>query len=142
MKNFQNKTAVITGAGSGMGRYLSVLLAKAGCNVAICDIDEDSLGKTSGMLSQYNVASSQHVVDIGNKEKIDEFYENVMAHHEGVDLVFNNAGITVVSDFENLEEKDWDRVIDINFHGVINMSRKFLPHLRSRPEGALIKAGM
>ncbi|MBA58773.1 MAG: short-chain dehydrogenase [Gammaproteobacteria bacterium] len=138
MENFQNKTAVITGAGSGMGRYLSVLLAKAGCNVAICDIDEDSLVKTSEMISQYNVASSQHVVDIGNKEKIDEFYENVMAHHESVDLVFNNAGITVVSDFENLEEKDWDRVIDINFHGVINISRKFLPHLRSRPEGALI----
>ena len=63
MKSFDNKVAVVTGAASGMGRYLAVLLAKEGCNVAICDINEEELGKTATMLSRYNIATSTHLVD-------------------------------------------------------------------------------
>ena len=138
MQSFLNKTAVITGAGSGMGRYLAVLLAKAGCNVAICDIDENALAETSKIVNHYNVACSMHTVDIADREQIDNFYEKVLERHKTVELLFNNAGITVLSDFANMSEKDWDRVIDVNFHGVINLSRKFLSHLRLRPEAALI----
>ena len=138
MQSFLNKTAVITGAGSGMGRYLAVLLAKAGCNVAICDIDENALAETSKMVNHYNVACSMHTVDIADREQIDNFYEKVLERHKTVELLFNNAGITVLSDFANMSEKDWDRVIDVNFHAVINLSRKFLSHLRLRPEAALI----
>ena len=138
MKSFLNKTAVITGAGSGMGRYLAVLLAKAGCNVAICDINEDALAGTSKMVDHYNVACSTHTVDIGDKEQIDALYEEVIQRHKTVDLLFNNAGITVLSNFENMPEKDWDRVINVNFHGVVNLTRKFLSHLSERPEAALV----
>ena len=138
MKSFLNKTAVITGAGSGMGRYLAVLLAKAGCNVAICDINEDALAETSKMVNHYNVACSTHTVDIGATEQIDAFYEDVIERHKTIDLLFNNAGITVLSNFANMPEEDWDRVINVNFHGVINLSRKFLSHLSERPEAALI----
>lgn len=138
MKSFLNKTAIITGAGSGMGRYLAVLLAKAGCNVAICDINEDALAGTSKMVNHYNVACSTHTVDIGDKEQIDALYEEVIQRHKTVDLLFNNAGITVLSNFENMPEKDWDRVINVNFHGVVNLTRKFLSHLSERPEAALV----
>ena len=133
-----NKTAVVTGAGSGIGRYLAVLLAKAGCNVAICDINEDALAGTSKMVNHYNVACSTHTVDIGDKEQIDALYEEVIQRHKTVDLLFNNAGITVLSNFENMPEKDWDRVINVNFHGVVNLTRKFLSHLSERPEAALV----
>ena len=138
MKSFLNKTAIITGAGSGMGRYLAVLLAKAGCNVAICDINEDALAGTSKMVNHYNVACSTHTVDIGDKEQIDALHEEVIQRHKTVDLLFNNAGITVLSNFENMPEKDWDRVINVNFHGVVNLTRKFLSHLSERPEAALV----
>jgi len=138
MKSFLNKTAIITGAGSGMGRYLAVLLAKAGCDVAICDINEDALAGTSKMVNHYNVACSTHTVDIGDKEQIDALYEEVIQRHKTVDLLFNNAGITVLSNFENMPEKDWDRVINVNFHGVVNLTRKFLSHLSERPEAALV----
>ena len=121
-----------------MGRYLAVLLAKAGCNVAICDINEDALAGTSKMVNHYNVACSTHTVDIGDKEQIDALYEEVIQRHKTVDLLFNNAGITVLSNFENMPEKDWDRVINVNFHGVVNLTRKFLSHLSERPEAALV----
>ena len=121
-----------------MGRYLAVLLAKAGCNVAICDINEDALAGTSKMVNHYNVACSTHTVDIGDKEQIDALHEEVIQRHKTVDLLFNNAGITVLSNFENMPEKDWDRVINVNFHGVVNLTRKFLSHLSERPEAALV----
>ncbi|MEC8492751.1 MAG: SDR family oxidoreductase, partial [Pseudomonadota bacterium] len=138
MKSFDNKVAVVTGAASGMGRYLAVLLAKEGCNVAICDINEEELGKTATMLSRYNIATSTHLVDIADPLQIDRLHEEVMARHQAVDLVFNNAGITVMSDFEDMPPADWDRVMNINLAGVVNMTRKFLPDLKSRPEAALI----
>ena len=121
-----------------MGRYLAVLLAKAGCDVAICDINEDALAGTSKMVNHYNVACSTHTVDIGDKEQIDALYEEVIQRHKTVDLLFNNAGITVLSNFENMPEKEWDRVINVNFHGVVNLTRKFLSHLSERPEAALV----
>ena len=138
MESFDNKVAVVTGAASGMGRYLAVLLAKMGCNVAICDVNEEGLSKTSSMLTNYNVATSQHIVDIAEKAEIERFHEEVIARHQKVDLVFNNAGITVVSEFDSMPEEDWDRVMRVNLDGVINMTRKFLPELKSRPEAALI----
>ena len=82
MKSFDNKVAVVTGAASGMGRYLAVLLAKMGCNVAICDVNKEELSKTSVMLANYNVATSEHVVDIGDKAEIERFHEEVMARHQ------------------------------------------------------------
>lgn len=138
MKTFDNKVAVVTGAASGMGRYLAVLLAKMGCNVAVCDVNEDELSKTATMLSNYNIATSVHVVDIADLSQIERLHEEVIARHQKVDLVFNNAGITVMSDFEHMPAEDWDRVMDINLAGVINMTRKFLPDLKARPEAALI----
>ena len=138
MRSFEHRVAVVTGAASGMGRYLAVLLAKMGCSVAICDVNEEELAKTASMIERYNVASSQHLVDVADKGQIDQFHEEVLARHQKVDLVFNNAGITVMAEFENMPEDDWDRVMRVNLEGVINMTRKFLPELKSRPESAII----
>ena len=136
MKDFSGKTAVITGAGSGMGRYLAVLLAKAGANVAITDINEETLSATAAMVKQYNVAVSSHVVDMGDMDQIEQLPEAVLAHHGSVDLVFNNAGVTVGSTFEGMSETDWDWVMNINLNGVVKSSRAFLPYLKDRPEAS------
>ena len=61
MKSFKNKVAVITGAGSGMGRYLAILLAKDGADVVVCDINQETLDETVEMLRKYNVSISSHV---------------------------------------------------------------------------------
>jgi NAD(P)-dependent dehydrogenase (short-subunit alcohol dehydrogenase family) len=138
MQSFSGKVAVITGAGSGMGRYLAVLLAKAGANVAICEINPTTLAETEEMVKAYPVKVSSHVLDVADKAAIDGLPAQVIDEHGQVDLVFNNAGVTVDSPFEDMSEQDWDWVININLHGVINGSRAFLPHLKQRPEAALI----
>ena len=138
MKDFAGKTAVITGAGSGMGRYLAVLLAKAGANVAICDINEETLNGTAAMVRQYNVGLSTHVVDMGDMERIEALPDEVLSRHGAVDLVFNNAGVTMGSSFADMSEEDWDWVMNINLNGVVKASRVFLPLLKDRPEAALI----
>lgn len=138
MKDFKNKVAVITGAGSGMGRYLAILLAKAGANIAICEINEETLSETNNLLQKYPVNVSNHVIDIANKAAVEELPNLVQDYHGCIDLVFNNAGVTVDSPFEHMSETDWDWVMDINLQGVINSTRAFLPFLKARPEAALI----
>ena len=64
MKSFKQKVAVITGAGSGMGRYLAVLLAKDGADVCVCDVNEETLNETVAMLRKYNVSVSSHLLDV------------------------------------------------------------------------------
>jgi len=138
MKDFAGKTAVITGAGSGMGRYLAVLLAKAGANVAICDINQDTLNATATMVKQYNVGLSTHIVDMGDMDQIEALPDAVIAQHGSVDLLFNNAGVTVGSTFDDMSERDWDWVMNINLNGVVKSSRVFLPYLKDRPEAVLV----
>lgn len=138
MKNFKDKTAVITGAGSGMGRYLAILLAKDGADVVVCDVNEDTLNKTLEMLKQYNVSVSSHVLDVAIKEDIEALPGKVIEQHGKVDLVFNNAGVATGGHFQEMDEKYWDWVMGVNFHGVVNSTRAFIPHMIDRPEAAIV----
>ena len=123
MKSFKEKVAVITGAGSGMGRYLAVLLAKDGADVVVCDVNEETLNETVEMLRKYNVSVSSHILDVADKEAVEALPEKVIEQHGKVDLVFNNAGVTAGSHFKDMEEDNWDWVMDINFGGVIKIGR-------------------
>ena len=138
MKTFRDKVAVITGAGSGMGRYLAILLAKDGADVVVCDVNQETLNETVEMLRKYNVSVSSHLLDVADKEAIEALPQKVVDQHGKIDLVFNNAGVSTGKHFKDMEEENWDWVMDINFHGVINSTRAFIPHLKDRPEAAII----
>ena len=138
MKTFKDKVAVVTGAGSGMGRYLSVLLAKDGADVVACDVNQETLNETVEMLRKFNVSVSSHVLDVADKEAIEALPQKVIDQHGKVDLVFNNAGVSTGKHFKDMEEENWDWVMDINLHGVINSTRAFIPHMIDRPEAAIV----
>ncbi len=138
MKTFAQKVAVITGAGSGMGRYLAILLARAGADVVICDVNPETLKETEKLVQQHNVAVSSFELDMADKAAIEALPEQVIARHGKVDMLFNNAGVTAGADFENMSEADWDWVMNINLNGVVNATRAFLPYLKMQPEAALI----
>ena len=138
MNHFSDKVAVITGAGSGIGRYLAVLLAKSGANIAVCDINSTALVETVAMLNAYPVSVSSYSLDVADKTAIEALPQQIVAQHGHIDLVFNNAGVTVDATFTEMSEADWDWVFNINLQGVINSSRVFLPYLQQRPEAGLI----
>ena len=138
MKTFKDKVAVITGAGSGMGRYLAVLHAKDGADVCVCDVNEETLNETVKMLRQYNVSVSSHLLDVADKDSIEALPQKVIDQHGKVDLVFNNAGVTTGSHFKDMDEDNWDWVMGINFDGVVNSTRAFIPHLINNTEAAIV----
>ena len=138
MKDFKNKVAVITGSGSGMGRELAIELANAGANIALVEINEETLIETAELLKKYTVGVSKHIVDVGNKQAVFDLPEKVIEEHGSVDMVFNNAGVALSSTVENSTDEDWEWGLGILLHGVINGTRAFLPFLKDRPEAAII----
>lgn len=138
MKTFSGKVAVITGAGSGMGRYLALLLAADGADVCVCDVNEETLNDTVEMLEEYAISVSSHLLNVADKEAIEALPGKVLEKHGKVDLVFNNAGVTTGSHFKDMDEANWDWVMGINLDGVINSTRAFIPHMIDRPEAAVV----
>ena len=138
MKTFQNKVSVVTGAGSGMGRYLALNLAQEGSDVVICDINQKALNETEDLIKAYNVSCSSLNLDLREKNNIDTLVEETISNHGKVDLLFNNAGVVTASPFLEMKESDWDWCNDLNYNSLVYCSRAFLPHLMKENESALV----
>lgn len=138
MKTFQNKVSVVTGAGSGMGRYLALNLAQEGSDVVICDINQKALNETEDLIKAYNVSCSSLNLDLREKNNIDTLVEETISNYGKVDLVFNNAGVVTASPFLEMKESDWDWCNDLNYNSLVYCSRAFLPHLMKEKESALV----
>jgi len=138
LKDFKEKVALITGAGSGIGRALALELADSGCSLALVDWNEDSLAETKLLLEKKNVAVSTHAFDISDREKVNDLPNQVLSHHDQIDMVFNNAGLSIVGSVKEVDEEDWNFGLDILLNSVIQMTTVFLPLLEKRPEAAII----
>jgi len=117
---------------------LAILLAKDGADVCVCDVNEETLNETVEMLRQYNVSVSSHLLDVADKDSIEALPQKVIDQHGKVDLVFNNAGVTTGSHFKDMDEDNWDWVMGINFDGVVNSTRAFIPHMINNTEAAIV----
>jgi len=138
MKELAGKTAVITGAASGIGRALAVQLNQAGVHLALGDIDQNNLSETQGLLRR-DSKISLHEVDVADRESMGRFASEVMSAHGSVDILVNNAGITLTPTiFDDISEADFEKVINVNMWGVYLGIREFMPHLRSRPEAKIV----
>jgi len=138
VKDFTNKVALITGAGSGIGRALAEQLASHGCSLALVDWNNESLEETCKIVRKKNVSVSKHVFDLRDKDKVNQLPDEVLNLHNQIDLVFNNAGVSVIGSVEEVDEDDWNWGMDILLNSVIQMSTAFLPHLQKRPESVLV----
>ncbi len=131
------RTAVITGAGGGIGRGIALALAKRGCNLALADIDEEGLAETA-RLAGNGVKVTRHRLDVTDREAVAALPGKILAEHEAVHLLFNNAGVAIGGMFEEVAEEDFEWLFDVNFRGVVRMTRAFLPHLRQADEGRIV----
>lgn len=138
MKQFANKVAAITGAGSGIGRALAMELAAAGCDLALSDISETGLKTTADQATAQGVKVTTTVLDVADREAVYAWADQVVADHGRVNLLFNNAGVALAAPAETTSQADFEWLMDINFWGVVYGTQAFLPHLRASGEGHLV----
>jgi NAD(P)-dependent dehydrogenase (short-subunit alcohol dehydrogenase family) len=126
-----NRTAVITGAGSGIGRAIAQALARRGCHLALVDISEPGLAETVQLVDGASIRISRHRLDVADRAAVATLPRAVVAEHGRVDLTFNNAGVALAGTFDQVSEADFDWLFEINFAAVVRLTRAFLPHLKS-----------
>jgi NAD(P)-dependent dehydrogenase (short-subunit alcohol dehydrogenase family) len=129
---------VVTGAGSGLGRQLTIELLRRGARVAAVDVRADGLAETE-QLASAGSRLSVHVVDITDRAAVEALPEQVIAHHGTIDAVINNAGI--MQPFVTVAEADYalvERILAVNFWGTLHMVKTFLPHLMARPAAHVV----
>ena len=138
MSSFEGKVAVITGAGSGIGRALALNLAKNGAKLALSDIDAEGLAETVRQAQALGAHVKSDRLDVAEREAVLAYADAVVAHFGTVNQVYNNAGIAYNGDVEKSEFKDIERIIDVDFWGVVNGTKAFLPHVIASGDGHIV----
>ncbi|MBF0662987.1 MULTISPECIES: SDR family NAD(P)-dependent oxidoreductase [unclassified Rhodococcus (in: high G+C Gram-positive bacteria)] len=138
MSEFEGRVVVITGAASGIGRALAVDLAGRGAALALSDVDTVGLAETARLASSLGAEVKSDHLDVTQREAVYAYADAVVARFGKVNQLYNNAGIAYHGEFERSEFKDIERIVDVDFWGVVNGTKAFLPHLIASGDGHLI----
>jgi NAD(P)-dependent dehydrogenase (short-subunit alcohol dehydrogenase family) len=135
--NPQNRIIVVSGAGSGIGRQLTLQLLQAGARVAAVDLNQEALSETARLAASDKL--SLHALSVADRQAVEALPDQVIAAHGAVDGLINNAGI--IQPFLRLNDLPYEaieRVLNVNLYGVIYMLKAFLPHLLQRPQAHVV----
>ena len=139
MKNLENAVVVITGAGSGMGREMSLIAARQGALLAVADWNETGLAETVDLLKAAGVREVRSdVVDVSDREAVATWAAAVADQFGRVNVLVNNAGVSMSGDFEDMSYEEFDWIVGVNFDGVVNGTKEFLPHLIASGDAHLV----
>ncbi|WP_156689780.1 SDR family NAD(P)-dependent oxidoreductase [Mycobacterium sp. Marseille-P9652] len=138
MQGFAGKVAVVTGAGSGIGQALAIELGRSGAKVAISDVNTEGLAETEERLTAIGAPVKADRLDVTEREAFLLYADAVADHFGKVNQIYNNAGIAFTGDVEVSQFKDIERVMDVDFWGVVNGTKAFLPHLIASGDGHVI----
>jgi NAD(P)-dependent dehydrogenase (short-subunit alcohol dehydrogenase family) len=130
--------AVITGAGSGMGRCLAQQLAAMGSSLALADLSENGLSETIASLGTTKGNVTRHLVNVADETRVKAFAEEVAAQHGRATILFNNAGVALLGHFEEYSLADFRWLMDINFWGVVYGVTYFLPLLKKEKRAHIV----
>ena len=136
MTDLNGRAIAVTGAGSGIGRALALLLAKKGVRLALADKDAAGLSETKGLLG--NTPATTTVLDVTDDAALKEWIDEAAREFSGLDGIINNAGLSVIAPFADTPAQDFQRVMDVNFGGVVSGCRHALPHLRLSDAGWIV----
>ncbi|MPW45450.1 SDR family NAD(P)-dependent oxidoreductase [Acinetobacter guerrae] len=138
MKNFKNKVAAVTGAGSGIGQQLAILLAKQGCHLSLSDINQQGLAATEDLLKSYNIRVTTQKLDVSDRNAVKAWAEKTVQDHGFVNMIFNNAGVALGSTVDGASYEDLEWIVNINFWGVVYGTKEFLPFIKQTKEGHIV----
>lgn len=136
--NLKGRTAVVTGAAGGIGCAIAVSLARRGCHLALADVSDAGLAETGALVAQPGVRVSQNHLDVAERAAVAAFPAIVRAIHPGVDLLINNAGVALGGTFEQVSEEGFEWLFEINFWGVVRLTRAFLPELKASDDARIV----
>ncbi len=134
-----DKVVVISGAGSGMGREMALLGAREGALLALSDWNQAGLAETVDLVKAAGAREVRSdVVDVADRAAVAAWADAVVGQLGRVNMVVNNAGVSLTGDFEEMSYEDFDWIVGINFLGVVHGTKEFLPHLITSGEGYLV----
>ena len=130
MTAISGSAAAVTGAASGIGRALARELAARGCDLALADRDEAGLASVVAELAKSGRKVTTHRVDVCEPAQINAFAAAAIAAHPTLNILINNAGVALLGEFNEIDQAQFEWLMNINFWGVVHGSRAFLPHLQ------------
>jgi len=136
VKTLRDKVVVVTGAGDGIGRALALAAAAQGARLALCDVDEAGLKGTGSQAADADVLTAR--VDVAEQVEVERFADAVRARFGRVDMLVNNAGVSLSETIAQMKRADFEWLMRINFWGVVNGCSAFLPDLVTRPDAHIV----
>ncbi|MFH5836943.1 3-oxoacyl-ACP reductase [Proteiniclasticum sp. C24MP] len=139
MKRLENKVALITGAGSGMGKAQAILFAEEGAKIIAADINKDGLNKTVEEIEKNGGSAFAVEIDVSDKSSVEEGVRKGLEKYGKIDILSNTAGI--LDDYKptlDTPEKLWDKIMSVNLKGVYFMTNAVLPQMIEREEGTIV----
>jgi NAD(P)-dependent dehydrogenase (short-subunit alcohol dehydrogenase family) len=137
-KAFEGKVALVTGAASGIGKATALAFARAGADVAMCDVDAPRLEETAGEVRALGREALARRVDVAKRDEVAAFAEEVTARFGPLDVLVNNAGVGFAASFLETTLEDWEWMLSINLWGVIHNLHYFVPPMVKRGRGHVV----
>ncbi|MGI8854034.1 MAG: SDR family NAD(P)-dependent oxidoreductase [Methyloceanibacter sp.] len=138
MRRLEDKIALVTGAGAGIGRAIAETFAREGAQVVVADIDGDSAKATADAIVKSNGAAAAHEVDVTDTAQVQALMATIGKAHGRLDVLVNNAGVGERSDFRHLSDEAWDRVWKVNLDGTVRCAREAFELLRASGKASVI----
>jgi len=136
--NLRNKIAIITGAGSGIGRETAIELARHGCTPVLVGRREKKLAEVLNEVWKYAPASTAETCDICEGAHIKQVVQAICERHGGIDILINNAGVMIVKAFDELSQDEFNMQMDTNFYGAVSLIRAVIPVMQKQGRGVII----
>ena len=138
MSVYRNKVALVTGGASGIGQALAVQLAAQGARVVLVDVNVDGLQETVASISQQGGQARWRQLDVTDRAAAQAVVEEVYATEGPIDYLFNNAGICLFGDAHEMTSAQWDRLMEVNIHGVVHGVEAVYPRMVARGAGHIV----
>jgi 2-hydroxycyclohexanecarboxyl-CoA dehydrogenase len=137
----KGKVVIVTGGAQGIGRAISLRLAREGANIGILDIKKDVADKTVAEINGLGVKATAIVCDVTNYEKVKEAVQEVHKEFCSIDILINNAGIDVSRFFVDTDQSLWDRIINVNYRSFLNATHVCIPYMIEQKSGNIVSLG-